>query len=228
MLDQRPVDGGRHPSMSRDTVLISVDLEGRILGWSPSAERMFDIRACDIVGAQLSAVMFETPDAERRARLRLAIETVEVLDGPSTFIDRSGAAIDVYVTAVPVMTASGRIERVDLIVVRLERAVPMMLARAAEDRITELARTCALDIREVEMLALLATGHRVATIARHLHLAQGTVRNALSALYVKLGVACQGEVVELLLGDRDLAGAARGPSTKPVRSSATEGFDERR
>ena len=159
MLDQRSIDDGHPVAVSHDALRVSIDLDGRILGWSPS-----------------------------------------------TFVQGRGASIDVHVTAVPVVAASGPIDRVDLVITRLEPIDPTSTEHAVEQRIARLARDCSLGTRDVEVLVLLAAAHRVATIARHLHLAQGTVRNRLSALYVKLGVRCQGEVVELLLGERSIDG----------------------
>jgi hypothetical protein len=51
---------------------------------------------------------------------------------------------------------------------------------------------------EIEMLHMLATGHRVATMAEALYLARGTIRNRLSFMYVKVGVQTQTELMILL------------------------------
>jgi DNA-binding NarL/FixJ family response regulator len=45
---------------------------------------------------------------------------------------------------------------------------------------------------------MVTDGYRVSTIARELGLAASTVRNHLSAIFQKLGVGSQGELVERL------------------------------
>jgi DNA-binding CsgD family transcriptional regulator len=57
--------------------------------------------------------------------------------------------------------------------------------------------------REAEILALLVDGYRVSTIARALHLSDGTVRNYLSAIFRKVGVRSQAELLEHLRGAAD-------------------------
>lgn len=52
--------------------------------------------------------------------------------------------------------------------------------------------------RELEVIAELANGHRVPSIARRLFLSAGTVRNHLSSAYRKLGVKGQQELLDLL------------------------------
>ncbi len=52
--------------------------------------------------------------------------------------------------------------------------------------------------REREVVGMVADGYRVSTIARELGLAASTVRNHLSAIFQKLGVGNQGQLVERL------------------------------
>jgi DNA-binding CsgD family transcriptional regulator len=56
--------------------------------------------------------------------------------------------------------------------------------------------------RQREILARLARGDRVATISRGMHLATSTVRNYLTALYRKIGVHSQAELIEHLHASR--------------------------
>lgn len=56
--------------------------------------------------------------------------------------------------------------------------------------------------RETEILHLLIDGARVTTIARNLHLSDGTVRNYLSAIFHKVGVRNQAELVEFATAHR--------------------------
>ncbi len=60
------------------------------------------------------------------------------------------------------------------------------------------ARGPSLSERERQILDLVAEGYRVATIARGLFISPSTVRNHLSAIFRKLGVANQAELLELL------------------------------
>lgn len=68
-----------------------------------------------------------------------------------------------------------------------------------------------LSRREWEILRELNDNHRVPSIAERLAISQHTVRNHLKAIYRKLGVASQAELIELT---RDASGA-RGPSRPP-------------
>ena len=54
--------------------------------------------------------------------------------------------------------------------------------------------------RERQILVLLASGYRVRTMSRTLHLSNGTIRNYLSAIFHKVGVLNQTDLVELILG----------------------------
>lgn len=66
--------------------------------------------------------------------------------------------------------------------------------------IAELAQRFDLTERERQIVMLLAGGYRVRTMSRTLHLSNGTIRNYLSAIFHKVGVRNQAELVELLLG----------------------------
>jgi DNA-binding NarL/FixJ family response regulator len=60
-------------------------------------------------------------------------------------------------------------------------------------------------MRQREIVERLLGGHRVDAIARDLYVSPSTVRNHLSAIFEKLGVASQSELIELLR--RDSSGA---------------------
>jgi DNA-binding CsgD family transcriptional regulator len=66
----------------------------------------------------------------------------------------------------------------------------------------EIATEHGLTPRETEILALIVDGSRVTTIARVLHVTDGTVRNYLSAIFHKVGVRNQAELVEYAAGRR--------------------------
>jgi DNA-binding CsgD family transcriptional regulator len=55
-----------------------------------------------------------------------------------------------------------------------------------------------LTAREADIVTRLATGDRVPAIARALFLSQSTVRNRLSVIYRKFGVASQQELIDLV------------------------------
>ena len=55
-----------------------------------------------------------------------------------------------------------------------------------------------LSSRELEIVALLMAGHRVGSMARALFLSESTIRNHLSAVFGKLNVKTQQELIELL------------------------------
>ena len=63
-----------------------------------------------------------------------------------------------------------------------------------------------LTARQREIVERLLDGHRVDAIARDLYVSPSTVRNHLSAIFEKLGVASQSELIELL---RDPSAGAR-------------------
>lgn len=56
--------------------------------------------------------------------------------------------------------------------------------------------------RERQIISLLADGYRVQTMSRTLHLSNGTIRNYLSAIFHKVGVRSQTELMEIILGDQ--------------------------
>jgi DNA-binding NarL/FixJ family response regulator len=74
------------------------------------------------------------------------------------------------------------------------------------------AKLAALSSREREVLKLLREGQRVASIARELSVSPFTVRNHLRAVFRKIGVHSQEQVLELLRGVSPAAIDALGPS----------------
>lgn len=68
--------------------------------------------------------------------------------------------------------------------------------RATTATTAALATDHGLTPREAEILSLLADGQRVSTIARGLHLTDGTVRNYLSSIFRKVGARSQADLLE--------------------------------
>lgn len=182
--------------------LVSIDRGGVVVGWSPCASAMFGHDAGEAIGHSFEDFLLEPATPERRERLHQVFDDSEEMADLSAFVRLDGSVIHAAVTALPVLDADGRVARVDLLITARE-AGPDDLHDSVRSRIDRIAAVHTLDAREVEVLRLLASGHRVATIAPRLHLARGTVRNLLSCLYVKLGVASQIEVIELLVGHGD-------------------------
>ena len=82
----------------------------------------------------------------------------------------------------------------------LEDADGHAAGRRSAGAAMRIAERCDLTPREVEILTLLVDGLRVSTIARSLHLSDGTVRNYLSSIFGKVGVRNQAELLEHVFG----------------------------
>ena len=65
-----------------------------------------------------------------------------------------------------------------------------------------ISATTELSQRQWEVISRLVRGERVATIAAEMYLSQSTVRNHLSAIFHKVGVHSQNELLALWRGDR--------------------------
>jgi len=81
-------------------------------------------------------------------------------------------------------------------VARADRAVA--LYRRFPDMTVDPTLMSKLTFRELEIVSLLLRGRRTPAIARALHLSQSTVRNHLSAVFAKVGVHSQQELIETL------------------------------
>lgn len=81
-----------------------------------------------------------------------------------------------------------------------------------------------LTARQREIIGLLMQGRRVPRIAELLFISQSTVRNHLSAIYAKIGVASQSELLELVQNDGDekeTPAAVRGVAPVTVGEEVT-------
>jgi PAS domain S-box-containing protein len=101
-------------------------------------------------------------------------------------------------------TESERVARLEEQLARIRQVVEAAddVAPAASVDLSDLT------MRQREIVERLLLGHRVDAIARDLYVSPSTVRNHLSAIFDKLGVASQSELVELLRGQ-----ATSDPST---------------
>jgi DNA-binding CsgD family transcriptional regulator len=96
----------------------------------------------------------------------------------------------------PAATESERIARLEDQLARIRQVVHT----ADEEVATGSVNLSELTVRQREIVERLLDGHRVDAIARDLFVSPSTVRNHLSAIFDKLGVASQSELVELLRG----------------------------
>ncbi len=102
---------------------------------------------------------------------------------------------------------SDRVARLEQQLARIRQVVQ----GTDHDAATVVADLSDLTTRQREIVARLLDGHRVDAIARDLYVSPSTVRNHLSAIFEKLGVASQSELIELL---RDRSMGAR-PDADP-------------
>jgi DNA-binding CsgD family transcriptional regulator len=67
-----------------------------------------------------------------------------------------------------------------------------------------------LSQREAEVLELLLSGHRVATVAESLFVSTHTVRNHLKSIFKKTGVHSQADLIRLAKGPREMNTSGNG------------------
>jgi DNA-binding NarL/FixJ family response regulator len=85
-------------------------------------------------------------------------------------------------------------------------------AKPATDRV-KLSELGDLTTRQREIVERLLEGHRVNAIARDLYISPSTIRNHLSAVFRRLGVASQWELIERL---RTSSPGPAEPGVSPV------------
>jgi DNA-binding CsgD family transcriptional regulator len=93
-------------------------------------------------------------------------------------------------------TESERVARLEDQLARIRRVVQSTDGNAAANPVD----LSDLTLRQRQIVDRLLDGHRVDAIARDLYVSPSTVRNHLSAIFEKLGVASQSELIELLRG----------------------------
>jgi DNA-binding CsgD family transcriptional regulator len=94
----------------------------------------------------------------------------------------------------PTDSESERVARLEDQLARIRQVVQATDKETAAERVD----LSDLTIRQREIVERLLNGHRVDAIARDLYVSPSTVRNHLSAIFEKLGVASQSELIELL------------------------------
>jgi DNA-binding NarL/FixJ family response regulator len=80
----------------------------------------------------------------------------------------------------------------------IRTAGPAVPTAAAAPVLADVPALATLTNREWEIVGALVDGSRVTSIAQQLHVRPGTVRNHLSAVYRKLDVGSQAELLERL------------------------------
>jgi DNA-binding CsgD family transcriptional regulator len=94
----------------------------------------------------------------------------------------------------PAATESERVARLEDQLARIRHVVQA----TGGDTATPFVELDDLTVRQREIVERLLEGHRVDAIARDLYVSPSTVRNHLSAIFEKLGVASQSELIELI------------------------------
>jgi DNA-binding CsgD family transcriptional regulator len=103
----------------------------------------------------------------------------------------------------PDETESERLARLEEQLARIRQVVQSTDKHGATDAVD----LSDLTTRQREIVERLLDGYRVDAIARFLYVSPSTIRNHLSAIFEKLGVASQSELVELLRGHVTSPGA---------------------
>jgi DNA-binding CsgD family transcriptional regulator len=103
----------------------------------------------------------------------------------------------------PGETESERLARLEEQLARIRQVVQSTDKHGATDAVD----LSDLTTRQREIVERLLDGYRVDAIARFLYVSPSTIRNHLSAIFEKLGVASQSELVELLRGHTTSPGA---------------------
>jgi DNA-binding CsgD family transcriptional regulator/PAS domain-containing protein len=120
---------------------------------------------------------------------------------------RFGLVISLRRTEEPGETESERLARLEDQLARIRQVVQSTEGAGATGSVD----LSDLTMRQREIVDRLLRGHRVDAIARDLYVSPSTVRNHLSAIFDKLGVASQSELVELLRGDAGGTGSKTDP-----------------
>jgi len=105
---------GKPPTVKRalsedaPVAVIDVDLEGRVQGWNPAAERLFGWRREEVIGGALPHVPSDQKERFHESLQRvLAGETITGVELPRRRKD--GSLVDVNISAAPLRDAEGRV-----------------------------------------------------------------------------------------------------------------------
>jgi len=215
------VDAGPPPIDPEQIILGTLDGEWRFDDMAPRSEalvgwpagRRGPARLPEIVHpsdqASVAAVLDQsTWEQPTTSDVRICGNAAQWLDARVTVSRLFGNAAASFAVVIGVEAAQGQPnastdrmngleERLRRIALEVEAAevLPPIGGRAALLRASEISD---LSPRQLDILARLTAGERVATIANGMHISQSTVRNHLSALFRKFAVHSQAELLDLL------------------------------
>lgn len=216
--DKRSTTGMPMEAAEDQKVIGTVDQEWRIDRISVEVEGLLGYRAVDLAGASLLSAVYPSDLPEllaglshvhatgRGSAIRLRVRTkdnqwlwcrahLSALDESPRF------AFTLRPLADPRGPATDRTRDLEMRLARIAhetRAAGLAKHSGGAPVLADLPELATLTSREWEVVGALADGSRVTTIARQLHVSPGTVRNHLSAVYRKLDVRSQAELLERL------------------------------
>jgi PAS domain S-box-containing protein len=217
--DTRPRQSGVLRAAAEDQKVIgTVDQEWRIDRISVEVEELLGYHPVDLAGASLLSAVYPADLPELLAglshvhatgrgaaiRLRVRREDGEWLwcrAHLSALEDSPRFAFTLRPLADPRPSATDRARELEMCLTRIAhetRAAGLAKPSGAAPVLADLPELATLTSREWEVVGALAEGSRVTTIARGLNVSPGTVRNHLSAVYRKLEVGSQAELLERL------------------------------
>ena len=200
-------------------VIGTVDEEWRIDRISVEVEGLLGYRAVDLAGASLLAAVHPSDLSGLLAGLSYVHATgrgsairVRVRSKDNQWLwcrahlsaldDSPRFAFTLRPQADPLESASDRVRGLEMTLARIAHEIrtagPAVPAAAAAPVLADVPALATLTNREWEIVGALVDGARVTTIAQQLHVRPGTVRNHLSAVYRKLNVGSQAELLERL------------------------------
>lgn len=199
-------------------VIGTVDQEWRIDRISVEVEALLGYRAVDLAGASLLSAVYPSDLPELLAGLSHVHATgrgsairlrVRRKDGQwlwcrahlSALDDSPRFAFTLRPQADARPSATDRARELERCLARIAhetRAAGLTGPSGSTPVLAELPELATLTSREWEVVGALTEGSRVTTIARQLDVSPGTVRNHLSAVYRKLDVGSQAELLERL------------------------------
>jgi PAS domain S-box-containing protein len=166
----------------------------------------------DDLAALLFALARATAETRARALVRLRHQdgTWRVIQTAPTVLEGGGAAAVAFVVAAQDedSDASCRGTGVSEVPGHLRRIADQIEAAGLLAPLAEtadalgVATTTDLSPRQWEIVSRLVRGERVATIAAEMYLSRSTVRNHLSAIFAKVGVHSQHELLALYQGEK--------------------------